>query len=70
MVIAAMEIDEPKAKVDAWEKVCQYIMPKRKAIEHSMEQEVAETAEEFEALPENEKIIRLQQAAQQLKQAK
>jgi hypothetical protein len=39
MVQAAQEIIEPEARVNAWEKVCQYILPKRKAVEIANEDE-------------------------------
>lgn len=33
MIIAAKQIDEPKSRCDAFEKVSQYLYPKRKAME-------------------------------------
>lgn len=35
MIVAALELTEPKDRVYAWESVCQYVYPKRKAIEHT-----------------------------------
>lgn len=35
MLIAFKELDDPGRRLDAAEKICQYIHPKRKAIEHS-----------------------------------
>lgn len=39
MLKQAQLIDEPKAKFDALERICQYIYPKRKALEMSNEEE-------------------------------
>ena len=41
MIIAASKIMNPKEQVDAWEKVCQYVYPKRKALEVSADAENA-----------------------------
>lgn len=62
MVIAASKITNYKEKVDACEKVCQYLHPKRKAIEHTanVDPAILEAAEALSSLSVEElkKIIK------------
>jgi CMP-2-keto-3-deoxyoctulosonic acid synthetase len=62
MIKAASRISHPKDQVDAYEKICQYIYPKRKAIEHTANVDPAllEAAESLSQLSEDElrKIVK------------
>lgn len=41
MIIAATELTDPEKRVNAWEKVSQYLYPKRKALELDIDPESA-----------------------------
>lgn len=41
MIIAAQELEDPEKRVNAWEKVSQYLYPKRKALELDIDPESA-----------------------------
>lgn len=62
MLRAAQKVTQPKDQVDAYEKICQYIHPKRKAIEHTanIDPALLEAAEALVNLPEDElkKIVK------------
>lgn len=56
MLEIAIEMKEPTKKFDMMERISQYVYPKRKAIEHSVDPKIAEAAEEFKELTREEKI--------------
>lgn len=68
MVIAAKQIDEPKSRCDAFEKVSQYVYPKRKAIEHSggMDTGIAAQMERFSRMSDAELDAYIKQEAMKL----
>jgi hypothetical protein len=58
---------DEKIAVKAASEVCQYIYPKRKAIEHSFDPKVAETAEAVAQMTKEEQIKILEQELKRLK---
>lgn len=63
--------DETNSRAfDALKELCQYIEPKKKALEHSgqIDTRLLEAAEEIEALDNAQKIERLKDAIDQLEQ--
>lgn len=61
---------EPMLRFHALKEAAQYVYPKRKALEHTMPAETMDAMEEFEALTKEEKILRLEQALESLKEEK
>lgn len=60
---------DAKDAFDAAERICQYLIPKKRAIEHSVAPEKQEAMEEFENLPKEEQIHRLEEAMESLKES-
>lgn len=50
--------EDPNIKMQALKEVCQYVLPKRKAVEHTgvVNLELSKKAEEFAQLPRDEQI--------------
>ena len=60
---------DPNLRFSALKEAAQYVYPKRKAIEHSVDPQKMDAMEEFEKLPKEEQIKQLEGAIERLKGA-